>query len=233
MIYPLKSSLWIFDVGFRRMNADAAPGWAPQMLIFGMLGLTMMATVEFGVPVAWPLTIIGTLDLLVTQHFVRRSVRRIWRLGWLGPTRARWWIELSALNWTLCMSGGVCALTHGKAAAALPAWQQAFVAFAMHCTTGLFFSFFALTILGFAIGLLQGKRIRGRSLELVNWFFWSIVMIVAACLLVPEDPALTTWVAPALLVLSVVVLCAVGVLAVRQRILRPSAGESIKPSESD
>ena len=229
----LKTSLWIFDIGFRRMNAQLAPGWAAQMLVFGMLGLIMIAAVEFGLPMAWPLTIIGTIDLVATQHFVRGSLRRIRRLGIRGPTRARWWIEVAALDWTLCISGGVFAFTHGNPAAALPAWQQAFVAFALGCAAHLFFPFLALAVVGFLLGFVQGRRIRGRSLELVTWFFWWIVVIVGSCLLVPQHPALTTLVAPALALLSAVVLCAAALVAVKQRILRPSGGRDVKPSDID
>ena len=232
MIHRLKSSFWIFDIGLRRMNAEAAPGWAAQMLVFSALALTLMGAVELGVPTAWPFTIIGIFDLLATQHFARGSFRRIRRLGWLAPARARWWIELSALDWTLCMSGGVLALTHGQAAAALPAWQQAVVAVAGYCAACLFFPFLALTVLGFVVGLTQGKRIRGRSLELVTWFFWCIAVIMASYLLVPEAPVLVAWVAPALAVLSALALCAAGVVAVRQRLLRLSARQSTKTSDT-
>jgi hypothetical protein len=227
MIRRLKSTLWIFDIGLRRMNGEGAPGWAAQMAVFSALALTLMGAVELGVPTAWPFTIIGSLDLLATQHFARASLRRIRRLGWLAPRRARWWIELAALDWTLCMSTAVFALTHGQAAAALPAWLQVVVAVAGYCAPRLFVPFLALSILGFGVGLIQGQRIRGRSLELVTWFFWSIAVILGACLLVPEAPVLVDWVAPALAVLSAVALFAGGVVAVRQRLL---AQRSTKPS---
>ncbi len=137
MIHRLKSSFWIFDIGLHRMNAEAAPGWAAQMLVFSALALTLMAAVELGVPPAWPFTIIAS------SIFWRRSISREDRfaestVGWLAPARARWWIELSALDWTLCMSTGVFAFTHGQAAAALPAWQQVVLAVAGYCAARLF-----------------------------------------------------------------------------------------------
>jgi len=230
MMRRLKTSMWIFDIGLRRWNADQAPGWVAQMGVFSMLALTMIAAFELGLPMAWPLTIIGVIDLLVTQHFARRSLRRIRRLGMLGPTRGRWWIELAALDWTLCISGGIFALTHGHPAAALPAWQRAFVNFAWDCAAHLFYPFLALPVVGFLLGMVQGGRIRGRSLELVNWFFWSIAVIGASLLLIPENPVLTTWVAPALAILSACMLCAAGVIALRQRLAQPSGGKGIKPS---
>jgi hypothetical protein len=77
------------------------------------------------------------------------------------------------------MSGAVFLLVHGQAAGGLPAWQAAFAAVAAHCAKGLLIAFFALTLLGFAVGLVSGKRVRGRSLELITWFFWWIAVIVA------------------------------------------------------
>ncbi len=233
MMQRLKNSLWIFDVGFRRMKADLPPGWAGTMLAFSLLALTMIAAVGLGMPLAWPLSIIGVIDLFVTLHFIRGFVGRIWRLGILGPTRARWWIEIAALDWTLCMSCGVFFITHGNPALALPAWQQAFADLAFAGMGHLFPPFLAFTVVGFLLGLTRGKRIRGRSLELVNFFFWLMVVIQASLLLVPEHPALSELVAPALAVLGVVALCAAGVVAATQRILQPSGGQGVKPSDVD
>lgn len=122
------------------------------MLVFSALALTLMAAVELGVPTAGPFTIIGSFDLLATCHFARASIRRIWRLHWFAPGRARWWLELAALDWTLCMGAGVFALTHGPAAAALPAWQQLVVIIAWYGAIHLVLPFLALTIVGFALG---------------------------------------------------------------------------------
>ena len=213
----IRISLWVFDIGFRRMNANLAPGWTAHMFVFSMLALAMIASFEVGMPMAWPLPVIGAIDLLATQYFVRRSLRQIRKLGLLGPTRARWWIEVAALDWTFCISTGLFAVTHVNPAAVLPGWQNALITVGLDCAEYLFFAFLVLTPVGFFVGLIQGKRIRGRSLELVNWFFWSIVVILASCLLVPEHRVMTKWVAPTLLVLSVIVLCGAGVVALKQR----------------
>ncbi len=107
----LKRSLWIFDIGLRRMNADLPAGWMAHMGVFSAFALALMAFAALGLPMAWPLAVVGALDLGVTFHFVRWSLPRIRRLGMLGPTRARWWIETAALDWTLCISIGVFAIT--------------------------------------------------------------------------------------------------------------------------
>lgn len=213
----LKASLWIFDIGFRRMNADLPPGWAAEMGVFSALALAMIAAFELRVPIVWPLALIGAVDLVAVQHFVRGASRRIRMLGIPGPTRARWWIEAAALSWTLCMGCGVLAVTHGHHAAPLPAWQGALLAVAWNCAGYMFVAFLVLTIVGFLLGMIQGKRIRGRSLELVSWFFWSIVIIGGGFVAIPEAQALTKWIAPTLALVSIVPLIVAGVLWIRQR----------------
>jgi hypothetical protein len=223
-MWQFRTSLWIFDIGFRRMNAERPPGWASQMMVFSSLALTMMAAVEFGASTVWPLALIGAVDLVATQHFVRGASHRIWMLGMLGPTRARWWIEAAALSWTLCMSCGVFGITQGNLGGPQLAWQGAFLAVARDCVEGLFVAFIASTVVGFLLGVVQGKRIRGRSLELVCWFFWSIVVIGACLVAVPEHQVLTQWIAPMLALVSVVVLCMAWILAIRRRANDPTCG---------
>ena len=124
----LKRSLWIFDIGLRRMNGDLSAGWMAHMGVFSAFALLLIAAVEFGLPMAWPLAVIG-----------------------------------------------------------------------------------------FALGVVQGKRIRGRALELVAWFFWIPVAIVTSMALLPDNPVLADWVAPVFGVLSVVVLLGAGVVAIMNR----------------
>jgi hypothetical protein len=211
----LKRSLWIFDIGLRRMNDDVPAGWMVHMGVFSTFALLLLAAVEFGLPMMWPLAIVGCLDLLATHHFLRWSLPRIGRLGPLGPTRARWWIEAAALDWTLCVSIGVFGITRAFPAVLAPAKY-------------LLFLFFALAGIGFALGLVQGKRIRGRALELVAWFFWTTVVILAAMALVPDNPVLTDWVAPVLAVLSAVVLVAAGIVALRNQKDAPSDARGVR-----
>ena len=150
----LKRSLWIFDIGFRRMSADLPAGWMAHMGVFSTFGLLLVAAVEFGLPMAWPLAVFGI-------------------------TRA------------------------------LP--------IVMEPATYLLFLFLVLAVIGFALGLVQGKRIRGRALELVAWFFWIPVAIVASMALLPDNPVLADWVAPVFAVLSVVVLLGAGLVAIMNR----------------
>jgi hypothetical protein len=216
----MNSTPWIFDIGMRRMKASKLPGWAPQMFVFSLFAAAIVAAFELGVPVSWTLTLVGVVDALLTQHFLRGALRRMRRLGWFRPTRARWWIELAALDWTLCLSLSLFGLTLGKGAAGLPAWAQNVMGFSFVFVKGLCVAFFALTMLAFAIGLLQGRRTRGRSLELVNFFFWVFGFIVASMLLVPQAPVLANVVSPVLLIVSILTFCAAGALAFRQRMLQ-------------
>ena len=200
----LKRSLWIFDIGLRRMNADLPAGWMAHMGVFSTFALLLVAAVEFGLPMAWPLAVVGCLDLFAAHHFLRWSVPRICRLGPLGPIRARWWIEAAAFDLTLCVSLGVFGISR-----ALP--------IVMEPAKYLLFLFFVLAVVGFALGVVQGKRIRGRALELVAWFFWTPVVIVGAMLLIPDNPAFANWGAPVFAVLSVVVLLGAGVVVIMNR----------------
>lgn len=213
----LKRSLWIFDIGFRRMNADLPAGWMPPMGVFSALTLAVLVVSVFGLPKAISFALIGCVDLLATKRFVRQSVSRIRKLGVLGVLRARWWIEMAALDLTLAMSLAVFAVTHFLDGAARPAWQFALVGAAYRSARYLFGFFLALAAAVFALGLVQGRPIRGRALELVAWFFWAAVGIVTALAVIPDNPVLANWVAPLLAILSLAVLLVAGVVAVWNR----------------
>lgn len=205
MLTRLKHTRWIFDIGLRRMSNDGSPGWGAQMLVFSLLALAMMAWLEIGIGVAWGVCLISTLDVILTQHFVRRAIRQIRRLGVFGPTRARWWIELSALVWTLCFSCEVFFLAQASGLALQP-WPALVLDVVMACGKFLFFAFLVLTVVSFLLGLVQGKRIRGRSLELVSYFFWTIVVIGAAIFCIPDNPDLGNVIAPICAVLGIAAL---------------------------
>lgn len=213
----LKRSLWIFDIGFRWTKADLPAGWMPPMGVFSALALAIVVVSVFGLPKALSFALIGCIDLLATKRFVRQSVSRIRKLGVLGLLRARWWIEIAALDLTLAMSLAVFAVTHFLGGGALPAWQFAVVEAAYRSARYLFGFFLVLAAAGFALGLVQGRPIRGRALELVAWFFWAAVGIVTALAVIPDNPALANWVAPLLAVLGLVVLLATSVIALWNR----------------
>lgn len=217
----LKRPLWIFDIGGRRDGTDVEAGWYGPVKIFFPLAFLLPIAEVLGLPQHWPLLVVGCLDLLATKHFAGRSVLRIRRMGLLGPTRARWWIEAAALVWILCMSVGVFAVERGQAAF-VQRNRGLFSVFevAMWTTGVLIALFYAMTITGYGVGLVQRKPIRGRAVELVNFFFWGMTIvlgIVAAAIFLPPNLFLGNWVAPLLAILSLAVLLVAGVVAVWNR----------------
>ena len=135
-------------------------------------------------------------------------------MGPYGPTRARWWIELAALDWTLCVSGFLFCIAHGLPAGMLPAWQQWCVDLAWHASRRLIVPFFVLTIVGYIFGLVQAKRVTGRSVELVNFFFWTFVLI-GTMSLIPQNPGFFVPLGAAFGIVGGVALGVAGVLGLR------------------
>jgi hypothetical protein len=214
MLDHIKRFAWIFDIGFRCMNREQMPGWGPHMLVFSILGLALFAWCEFGIAIAWGLLLVAILDFAATQYFVRRSLRQVGRLGAFGLTRARWWIEVAALCWTLCFSLGLFSLAQGAPGGGVQLRALQLADIAAECAGYLYFAFFVLTVVSFVLGLAQRKPIHGRSLELVAWFFWCIVFIYAVIWVTPDNPVLTDIVAPICAVLGIVALVAAGLMAV-------------------
>ena len=186
------------------------------MTIFSLMGMGTCVWVFTGLPLGRLLPAMSVLDLLVTWHFLRRSLPRIRRMGWTGPLRARWWIEVAALDWTLVCSGGLFWLAHSLPNANLPPWQVACVWAALWGGLVAFVCFFAFALTGYAMGLIQGRAIRGRAVELVNFFFWTIVVIGGGSQLVPENPIWTDLIAPAVLALGIGVAVIAAVIAAWQ-----------------
>lgn len=211
----LKRFLWIFDMGLRREKAGLPPGWAPHMLVFSALGVAFpfifFFAVFVGIPMGWVLVAIGCVDFFAAKYVLGGSIPRIKRMGLFGPTLARWWIEMAAVAWTLCMSLAVFALAQMQlfGPAATGAWNFLLL-------------FVSTTVIGYTLGQLQGKRIRGRAVELVNWFFWWVVGCAVgrpiACSLIPQNPVLVNCVAPALGGLSAIVLLVAAIMALKRRI---------------
>ncbi|NLS98009.1 MAG: hypothetical protein GXX96_38225 [Planctomycetaceae bacterium] len=215
-------SFWVFDMGLRREKAGLPPGWVPHMLVFSALGVAFpfifFFAVFVGIPMGWILVAIGCIDFFAAKYVLGGSIPRIKRMGLFGPTRARWWIEMAAVAWTLCMSLAVFALAQMQlfGPAATGAWNFLLL-------------FVSMTMIGYTLGLLQGKRIRGRAVELVNWFFWWVVGCAVglpiACSLIPQNPVLVNCVAPALGGLSVIVLLVAAIIALKRRIRNRSRAD--------
>jgi hypothetical protein len=168
------------------------------------------------IPMAWPLSVIGALDLLAVRYFVSAGVRRIRRFGISGPTRPQWWIEVAALDWMLLMGCGCFLAVHSNAALA-GGWQKWLVTIAFASARFLVPAFFVLAVTSYLFALLRGKRVRGSSLELVNFFFWTVAGICLSTWAIPDHPALGGWVAASAAVVGVGAACLAGVLEVKRR----------------
>jgi hypothetical protein len=220
----LTRSTWVFDIGLRRMNEERPPGWAVLMGVFSGLALALMTAANFRLPFGLVFSVAAAVGLLIAERFSHWPVRQIWRLGLRGPTRARWWVELAALTWTLCFCGGLFWLAHGIGAAALPGVIELIVSAVATGTKYLFAAFFGFALAGYVLGALQQKRLRGRSVELVNWFFWTIVgsQLLAA---IPWDFGPVAWVAPVLAIVGVAAGCVAAILAAYQHWIRATPTE--------
>jgi hypothetical protein len=216
---------WVFDIGIRRMDQKQTAGWMPAMLVFCSLSLTLLLGAVLRLPLAVPLGIVGALDLLATRHFVGIGCRRLKQLGFMGPTRARWWFEVAAIIWSLMMSCGCFVVVHHKAAL-LGGWQQGLVELAFTCTKQLAPAFIVLAITGYFVGLARGTRVSGRALELVNFFFWMIASIGFAMWAIPQVPALAGWIPAAVGIVGVAVACLAGALEIRRRLAEVDAGSA-------
>jgi hypothetical protein len=191
MVYRwVKSKLWIFDVGFARMErktGETAPGWAPHMLVFCVIALVIGGASQLGLQIQWlalPLFTIDFVTSYATQRLVRKSWLRLGRMGCLGLTRARWWIELAGLACTLTMAFGVSGMAHGVPGVQFPGakWIHSILYNGSRFSAAIFL----LTgTIGMLMGVAQQKPVHGRSLELVACFYWSFLIMGGLCM-VPD-----------------------------------------------
>jgi len=217
----LKNSLWIVDCGVRRMNEDHLPGWGIPMFLFSLLGIGIFASLAVGLQIDLIFAIITPLDLIVTTHVLNVHVRRLYRMGVRGPSRARWWFELAAADFTLCMSCGTFALGHGRNVAMAP-WQETVLQVCAETAYQLAVPFYLLTLTGFVLGLIQQRRLRGQSLELASGFFWMSIAVYIPCRWLPENPILTDFIAPVCAAIGVLVGFAAAVIGLHSFVRRDS-----------
>lgn len=206
--------LWIFDVGCRE-TMEYRPGWALHVFPFALLGTCLGFCVAIGLDPMLPVVMGSALFLACSRKIIAQNVRRIRRMGWFAPTRARWWIELAALDWTLCIAGGSFWIVRNMAAGGL-VWGNAVLLAAQYVIGWTFCAFFPLTVAGYVVGLIRGRRLAGGSLETVNFFFWMLVAIF----LMQQAPPLATWFGPAVAMIGLSAGAVAGLLALRQRARR-------------
>ncbi|MBP90330.1 MAG: hypothetical protein CMJ64_27100 [Planctomycetaceae bacterium] len=195
------------------MNNGHSPGWSSHALVFSILPLLLICWAELEIGLAWGITVVGLLDTVATLYFLRRSRRQILRLGVFGPTRARWWIEVAAVCWTLCMSCAIFSVSQANGAIALPLFQAAWVDLAFQASGWFFWASLVLTIVGFVVGLARRKRIQGRALNLVSAAFWMVVCIHVIMWSLPDNPILSDVIAPVCAIVAIAALLAAGAIA--------------------
>lgn len=209
-----KRALWIFDVGFERMNQQDWAGWMPMTGVFSGMALCLIVASLVGARWAWgwALPIFSGINVLIARRFVVQSLRRAARFGIYGPMRARWWIELAAVNLLLVFCLFLFGVSNGVGAA-LPPWQKAVADFAFRATKVLGPPFPLLTFTGYVVGLAGQQRVTGRSLEMVNFIFWMLAGIAAASQL----PPVADWIAPTVAIVGIAALCLAGGMAAKQK----------------
>jgi hypothetical protein len=162
-----------------------------------------------------PVVMGSALYLTCSRKIIAQGVRRLRRMGWFAPTRGRWWIELAALDWTLCIAGGSFWIVRNMAAGGL-GWGNAVLPAVQQLIGWTFCAFFPLTVAGYVVGLVRGRRLAGGSVETVNCFFWFVVSV----LLMHQAPPLATWFGPVLAIVGLGAGAVAGLLALRQRARR-------------
>jgi hypothetical protein len=209
-----KRALWIFDVGFERMNQQDWAGWMPIAgIVAGTMVCLMMAhLIGARWAWAWAIPVFSGLNFLIARRLAAQSLRRVYRFGVYGPLRARWWIELAAVNLLLVFCLGLFAASNG-AGAALPPWQKAVADVAFQAARILGPPFVLLSLTGYIVGLAGNQRVTGRSLEMVNFHFWLLVGIVASSRL----PPVADWIAPTVAIAGIVALILAGGMAAKQK----------------
>ena len=203
--------LWIFDFGFK--DRRGGPGWVPPMGTFMMLIGAGFVAIQFGQALAdILLAIFSVVDLFVTSHFVRRYISRLKALGLRGPSLPRWWIEAAALNWTLVAGSAMFAIAHRNAGGG---WMKPLLEFANRLLPVWYDGFLVFAVTGFLLGILRNRPVNGPASELVSAFFWGILLILFSIHVVPDAPALSNLIAPALAIVGVGLLVTIGVLQLR------------------
>lgn len=203
--------LWIFDIGIRESN-EFRPGWSDHMFPLAFAGASIPFCLLFGIDWLLLLVLVSAIFLVCSRKLIARSVRRIRRMGWFAPTRGRWWIELAALDWTLCMAGG-CFWLASVLQGGGPLCGNGAVAVVGDLTRLAFYAFYPLAAAGYVIGLCRGRRTAGGSLETVNHFFWMSTVIW----LLKQGPPLGAWFAPVMFGIAAGAAMLAGVLFVRAR----------------
>lgn len=180
----MKRLKWIFDIGARHFDESTprGPGWAYHMGFFCIIAIWCMFCFSVGIPLRWVVLLIsvaGIIDMIGTWVLLRAPLKRLQRLGIRSVARPRFWIESSAVLLTLGFSAGVFVASGGiPIPINVPAnFQNVAFRFAIDATDVLFIGSYICTAIAYVLGLAQDRTPSGKSLELVAFFFWMMVLL--------------------------------------------------------
>lgn len=178
----LKRRAWMFDAGLWRLQAEPSrsiPGWMPHAFVFCSFGLIIMAWCSLKIPLAWPCALLDIVATLITHVLLKRSVKQLCRMGWLGFSRPRWWIELSAALCTATMGLFVTAMSQVNPVVAPPGIVNAIADFCAHAAVVSGWGFMIAGAIGMLFGQIIDRPVRGHAMELVAATFWFVVFMAA------------------------------------------------------
>ena len=177
----LQRHSWAFDPAVWRMErayGRTTPGWHPHMFVFACFAMIMILHAAAKVPLGLPILLLDCLTTYMAHGLLRRTYQQLYRMGRRGPTRARWWVELSAGACTLSMAGFVMSMTQVNGLIPLPAGVNALFEWVFLASRWTMIFFFVTGGVGISRGLLQGRPVRGRAIELVAPTFWFLVLMI-------------------------------------------------------
>ena len=206
MLYQwLKRRAWIFDFGIHTLKSETGqtlPGWGPQMFVFSMFACTVMLWCSLKLPLAWPFALLDIAATIFTHQLLKRSAKQLYRMGWKGFSRPRWWVELSAAFCTATMGLFVTSLSQVNPVFAAPGLVNAIaeLCFELALITG--WGFLLTAAVGMLLGQILDRPVRGRAIELVAPTFWFVFLMRVI------DRAPDAWIEPIILGLAMIAVTA-------------------------
>lgn len=222
---------WMFDIGFRRFErlsdwieapnrirppvklSDLIrkypfPGWVVEPFIVAGFWAAIRDCRDWS---SFLSLLIGGygLVMLVSVHYLCSGMKRIPQFGLSGPSRARWWFEVSGLAAMLCMASALWGMS-------MPVPLEPLNFLLSYAVAGLFYLSFVSAIFGYLLGLAQRRRVRGYSLEMVNFFFW-VILGSQLLMILMSVPVVGDLLIPILVAFGCVLLLVAGVLALKTR----------------
>lgn len=178
----LQRHTWAFDPAFWRLEQTygrTTPGWQPHMFVFSCFAMIMILHSAAKIPLGLPILLLDCLTTYMAHGLIRRTVQQLYRMGRRGPTRARWWVELSAGVLTLSMTGFVMSTAQINGLIPMPARVNVLFEWVFLGSRWLMTVFLITGAVGVFVGLLQNRPVHGRAIELVAPALWFSVLMIA------------------------------------------------------